>query len=373
MASSLSQTGRQKLNEFFALMRKTYGVDDLTEEFTVTPTLEQRLETRIQESSSFLQQISVQGVEQLAGATVGMSFSGFIGKRTHTKGGHDRKAVDPHSLGEKAYMCHESEYDLMIDWATVDQWAKFKDFYRKWAAGVSQQIALNRIMVGFWGQYESQETSNAGYTAAGGTVHDMGQDFHEGWLQYIIRNAPEKVWGMNPDGTVDPIRVGPGGEYENMDALVFDLRHEVLPRAYRKAPDMVAMLGDKAYKAEVLRLYNANGDTASEKKPLDMYLQQYTFGRTPVADVPYFPEYGMLITPPRNLAYYYQTGSRRRSIEDNKHRKCVEDFQFLREDFVVEDLDQVAMVHPDAIQVPDGAGGWAGVAAADAWAVEIPA
>lgn len=373
MASSLSQTGRKRLNEFFVQMRKAYGVDDLTAEFNVSPTLEQRLETKIQESSSFLQQISVHGVEELAGATVGMSFTGFIGKRTNTKAGHDRRAVDPHSLGQREYYCNEAEYDLQIDWATVDMWAKFQDFYRKWQAGTTQQIALNRIMVGFWGQYQATETTNAGYAAAGAPVFDMGQDFHEGWLQFIIRNAPDKVWGMNTDGSVDPIKVGPGGDFENMDALVFDLRHEVLPRAYRKAPNMVAMLGDKAYKAEVLRLYNANGDTASEKKPLDMYLQQYTFGRTPVADVPYFPEYGLLISPTANLSYYYQTGSRRRSIEDNKHRKCVEDFQFIREDFVVEDLDQVAMVHPDALQVPDGNGGWTGVAAADAWAVEIPA
>ncbi|QLQ31623.1 MAG: P2 family phage major capsid protein [Candidatus Thiothrix singaporensis] len=82
------------------------------------------------------------------------------------------------------------------------------------------------------------ETSNAGYAAAGATIHDMGQDFHEGWLQYIIRHAPEKVWGMNADGSVDPIKVSPGGDFKNMDALVFDARHSLLPRAYRKSPDM---------------------------------------------------------------------------------------------------------------------------------------
>lgn len=365
---ALSTQGRTALNNFRSQMATAYGVANVAEEFSVTPLMEERLENHIQESSSFLGAINTQGVEQLSGRTVGMSFNGFIGKRTNSAV-HDRIAVDPHNLDKNEYLCLEAEYDTQIPWATIDQWAKFKDFYKRWAAGVSQQIALNRIMVGFWGQAEAEETSNAGYAAEGATIHDMGQDFHTGWIKYIMAHAPDKVWGLKPDGSIDPIKVGPGGDYENMDALVFDLRFEVLPRVYRNAPDMKAMLGSKVYKAEVLRLYNSNGDEAAQKKPLDMYLQQHQFGKTPVLDVPYFPEYGLLITPPKNLGYYYQIGSRRRSIEDNKHRKRVEDFQFLNEDFVIEDLDQVAMVHPDAIQVPDGNGGWKGVTADDQWSI----
>ncbi len=371
---ALSALGQQRFNELRQDLCEVYGVRDLSEEFNVEPTIQQQIERRITESSSFLQAITTLGVDEMAGAKLGMSFSGFIGKRTNTKAQHDRKSVDPHRLDQSGFVVNESEYDVLIDWLTVDTWAKFPEFYTLWQAGVAQQIAENRIQAGFWGQFTAPETKNAGYAPdAEAAMYPMGQDFHMGWLQYIIHHAgADKVWGLADDGvTVEAINVGPGGDFENMDALVFDLVYSVMPRQYRERPDHRAFVGSHLYRQEVLRLYQKNGDIASEKKPLDMYINSYTFGKKSVIDVPFFPEGGVLITSPKNLAHYHQIGSHRRSIENNKHRKGIEDFNFMREDFVIEDLDMVAMVHPDAIQVPDGAGGWTPVVQ-EKWAVTIP-
>jgi len=369
---ALSPQAQQKFEEVRTGLRQLYGVIDLSEEFNVSPAIQQRMEVDITESSSFLKAISTRGVSELGGQKIGLNFSGFIGKRTHTKAGHDRKAFDPHNMDQSDYFCNESEYDSQIDWLTADTWAKYKSFYKKWKVGITKQIALNRIQVGFWGQFTAIETANAGYSDDP-NKYSMGQDFHEGFLQYIINwGGVDKVWGLKADGSIDPIRVGKGGDYENMEALIFDLKHSVLPRQYRKSPTNKVMVGDELYRAEVLRLYNSNGDQASEKKPLDLYIQQHTLGKLPVVDVPFFPEHCVLITPLRNFAHYHQIGSHRRSIEPNKHRKCIEDFNFMREDFVMEDLDRVAMVHPDAIQVRGDDGEWIGVSDEDKWAVEIP-
>ncbi len=360
-------------------LAKEYGVspESFNDEVSVKPTIQQRLETEITESSSFLQSISSLGVPVESGAKVGMSFSGFIGKRTNTKAMHDRKAIDPHGLDDSKYQTRESEYDVMIDWATLDTWAKFKDYYRRWRAGVTHQIALNRIQVGFWGQFSATETSNAGYAdPATATIYDMGQDFHQGWISYVIDNAgPDKVMGIDPDtGEVTPIKIGPGGDFPNLDSLVLQLVHEKFHRQYRNHPDHRAMIGSNLYHQEIMRLYNHTGDTASEKKPLDAYVQQFSFGKKRVLDVPFFPEGCIMITPTKNLAHYHLLGSHYRSIENNKHRKCIEDMHRFQEDFVVDNLDNVAMVHPDALQIPDGNGGWKAAygKAKNKWEVTVP-
>ncbi len=357
-------------------LAKQYGVkpEAFADEVAVSSTIQQKLETEITESDEFLKSITSLGVPFESGAKVGVSFTGFIGKRTNTKAMHDRKAIDPHGLDESRYLTRESEYDTMIHWATLDTWAKFRDFYRRWRAGVTHQIALNRIQVGFYGQFSKSETSNAGYAAADDVVYDMGQDFHQGWIAYALDNAgPDKVMGINPEtGEVESIKVGPGGDYENLDALVLDLVHEKLPRQYRNDPAHRAMIGSNLYHQEVMRLYSSNGDTASEKKPLDAYVNQHSFGKKRTRDVPFFPEGGLIITPPANFAHYHLLGSHYRSIENNKHRKCIEDMHRFKEDFVITNLDNFCMVHPDALQVKNKDGEWV-QATPETWAVEIPA
>lgn len=376
MAQQLSTQGAEALYNLRQEIQQAYGLHDIgqiAEGFAVDPTRQQRLEQAITESDSFLKSISSHGVEELSGEKVGMGVSGFIGKRTDTNAGHDRKALDPTSLTARDYFCHESEYDLLIKWAKIDKWAKFRrQFYAMWQRLVVKQQALNRIQVGFWGQYEAIETANAGYSATP-DKYPMGQDFHMGWLQYIIHWAPEKVWGLNPDGTISTIQVGPGGDFVNLDELITAVKMELLVRQYRKHPDQRALIGEDLYNAEILRFWRSAGDTATEKPAVEAYIEKHKFGQTKALDVPFFPERGVLITPLENISHYTQIGSMRRSIENNKHRKGVEDFTFRNEDFVIEDLDQVCMIHPDAIQVPDGKGGWKALAPADKWAIEIPA
>lgn len=383
----LSREGQAALQTFMQGTAETYGLSgtaDLANEFNVSVEIEQELEKKVSEKSTFWQAITVRPVDELSGEVIRMSASGFIGKRTNTKANHDRHAIDPHNLEAQRYFCHEGEYDRQIEWNTIDSWAKFgkKKFYQMWSDLGSTQIVLNRIMTGFWGQKEALETSNAGYSPDGATIYDMGQDFHKGWLQTLIEVNPKNVIGLSPDGIV-PIYLGAGATkkaeedraegkvaygFENLDALVFTLRQK-LPRAYRDNPDNRVLIGSQLYNDEVLRLYNSNGDEAVQKKPLDMYLAKHQFAKTPVLDVPYFPESGILFTRPKNLAYYYQSGKGRRSIEQNKHRKCVEDFWHIREDFTVEDPEQAIMTHPDAIHIPDGKGGWKAATGDNKWAI----
>ncbi|HEL7732023.1 TPA: P2 family phage major capsid protein, partial [Stenotrophomonas maltophilia] len=62
------------------------GVADASQVFNVDPTIQQTLETRMQESSDFLGRINIIGVDELKGQKVGIGVSSTIAGRTDTTG-----------------------------------------------------------------------------------------------------------------------------------------------------------------------------------------------------------------------------------------------------------------------------------------------
>lgn len=377
MSVKLTPQAEKMFSDLQTEMVKAFGLRDisqLSEGYSVTPNHQQTLHKEMTESSAFLKSISRHLVTELSGEKIGMDIMGFIGKRTDTDAGHDRKAIDPTDLTARQYFCHESEYDLMIKWSKINQWAKFgrKRFYAMWNQLKLEQLALNLMQVGFYGQYEAKETANAGYSADP-DKYPRGEDFHTGWIKYFIDWAPEKVWGLNPDGSIKPIKVGPGGDFVNLDQLIAAFVAEVIPTQYQESPHQRALIGKELVNAEYLRIYGSMGDDTSKKPTIKDYINRHEFGQMKSLTVPYFPKRAILITPLNNLAHYEQEGAMERSIEKNKHRKCIEDFTFKNEDFVIENLDVPGMIHPDAIHLPDGNGGWKAINAEDKWEVEVPA
>ena len=59
---------RIAFNQYAAQVAKLNGVEDAMEKFAVEPTVQQTLETKIQESSEFLSKINVIGVKEQSGA-----------------------------------------------------------------------------------------------------------------------------------------------------------------------------------------------------------------------------------------------------------------------------------------------------------------
>ncbi|MCV5360357.1 phage major capsid protein, P2 family, partial [Escherichia coli] len=77
--------------------------------------------------------------------------------------------------------------------------------------------ALDRIMIGFNG-VKRAKTSNR-------SENPLLQDVNKGWLQKIREDAPDHVMGSTTTGgetTPGAVKVGKGGEYANLDAVVMD-------------------------------------------------------------------------------------------------------------------------------------------------------
>lgn len=134
---------RLKYTAAMAGLAKVNDVSDVNTKFTVTPSVQQRLEDRIQQNSDFLKRVNIFLVNEQSGSAVGLGISRPIASRTNTDG-TDRQATDPTGLDERQYFCRKTDFDTAIKYQKLDQWAKFKDFYSRFRAAIVKRQALDR-------------------------------------------------------------------------------------------------------------------------------------------------------------------------------------------------------------------------------------
>ncbi|RCK44810.1 capsid protein [Thalassospira profundimaris] len=329
---------RNMFNAYAAHIAQLNGIDDATTKFSVEPTIEQKMEDRIQEQADFLQEINIVPVDEMSGEVIGLGIDNPVASRTDTTN-KDRSPRPVGSMTRRTYTAKKTDFDTYITYKQLDTWAKFPDFQPRLRNKVIEQIARDRMMIGFNGLTAEPETDLAS--------NPLLQDVNTGWLQHIRNDAGERV--------LDGIKVGDGGDYNNMDAFVFDAVNELLDPWYRDDSGLVAITGRALLSDKYLGLVNAN-DKPTEKIALRTLMSNKTLGNLPGMGVPFFPSRGILITKMSNLSIYWQTGSRRRQIADNPKRDRIEDFNSVNEAYVVEDFGACALL--DNILLPDGAGGW---------------
>lgn len=317
------------------------GVTNAAEKFAVSPTVEQKLETRIREQADFLGAINIVGVDQQTGEVLGMDASGPVAGRTNTTTA-DRQPRDLLALDGRTYLCHQTNFDTSIKYATLDAWAKFSDFQTRLRNIVMQQVARDRLMIGWHG------TSAAAHTDI--AANPLLQDVNIGWLQALRDKAPQRV--------MTNVKIGDqaGADYKTIDAAVFDVAESLLDDWHKEAPDIRAIVGRNLLSDKYLGLIEAAGDKATEIEALKSLTLTKAVGGRQAQTVPYFPAKSILLTAPKNLAVYYQNGTRRRMVVDNPKRDRIEDFMSVNEAYVIEDLGKACLI--DGVLTPDGAGGW---------------
>jgi P2 family phage major capsid protein len=132
------------------------------------------------------------------------------------------------------------------------------------------------------------------------------------------------------------IRVGTGGDYENLDALVMDATNNWLIQFIRTTPELVVICGRQLLADKYFPLVN-KAQPNSEAMAADMIISQKRIGNLPAVRVPGFPANALLITRLDNLSIYWQDGTHRRHIEEVPKRDRIENYESINEDFVVED------------------------------------
>lgn len=321
---------RKKYTSAMVQLATLNGVEKVTEQFSVLPSVQQKLETKIQESSAFLSRINIYIVEQMSGERIGMGISGPIASRTNVDI-EDRQTKDPSTLDSRKYLLQETDFNTHIKYSTLDQWAKFQDFYARFRSVIVHRQALDRMMIGFNGVKISATTDLA--------ANPMLQDVNKGWLQKQREENPARV--LSSGATVGKVTVGKAGDFKNLDALVMSLTDEFIAPWHQNA-DLVVICSRKLQSDKYFPLVNQDQPN-SEKLAADIIISQKRMGNLPVYAVPFFPEDAILVTTFDNLSIYVQEGARRRTIIDNAKRKRIENFESSNEDYMIEDLELCAM------------------------------
>ena len=324
---------RTSYNQFLARVAQLNGVNtaDTDKAFAVTPSVQQKLEDAMQDSSEFLRRINIIPVDEMQGEKLGLSLSGPIASRTNTAT-KERQTRDLTSINGRGYHCQHTDYDSHLKYALIDAWAKFPDFQIRVARMLAQRQALDRMCIGFNGVAIAEDTDIA--------ANPMLQDVNIGWLQKMRVEAPESV--MHEGKVAGKVVIGPNGDFKNLDAAVFDARQALDPW-HRNNPNLVCILGDKLLHDKYFPLVNTT-QAPSETLAADIVISQKRVGGLQAVQVPFFPEKGLFITTLDNLSVYWQRGGRRRYIVENPKRSRVEDYQSSNDAYVVEDTGLGAVV-----------------------------
>lgn len=301
------------------------------EKFNVTPTVQQKLEKRVQESSDFLKMINLVPVIEQQGETLGLGLTSTIAGTTDTNS-KDRETQDIHNLSKIAYHCQQINYDTHLRYATLDMWAKFPDFAKKVGELKAERIALDRIMIGFNGTSRAA-TSNR-------SSNPLLQDVAIGWLKKIETNAVARV--MTEVKSTGKIEVGKDKDYKTLDALVFSAVSDLIAPQYQDDTKLVAIMSRDLLADKYFPL--VNDPKATEQLAGDTIISQKRVGGLRAIQAPFMPKGTILITRLDNLSIYYQEGAMRRTLVDNAKRDRYEDYTSSNDDFVVENYDMVALL-----------------------------
>ena len=322
---------RKALNGLFHQLATLNGVDNVHESFNVTPSVQQKLENKIQESSAFLSKINIVGVREMWGDKLGLGVTGPIASRTDTTT-KERQTRDVHTLDERRYTCVQTNYDTHLRYATIDAWAKFPDFQARVRDAIVKRQALDRMMIGFHGASAAADTNL--------TTNPLLQDVNIGWLKHIETDAAARV--LTGGATAGSVKVGATGDYKNLDALVFD-NIQLLDPWFCDDPGLVAMMGRDLVHDKYFPMVNTQ-QAPTETLAADIVISQKRMGGLQAVGVPFFPANTILITSFSNLSIYYQDSARRRHLIDNPKRDRIENYESSNDAFVVEEYGACALV-----------------------------
>lgn len=322
---------RLKFNGYMQQVAKLNGVGSATEKFNVDPSIQQKLEAAIQESSDFLKRINIIGVDEQEGESIGIGVNGTIAGRTNT-------AVNPRTprgvsnLTKDSYSCKKTDFDTGLEYRLIDAWAKFPDFQAKLSAAIVERQALDRIMIGFHGTSAAVETDRV--------TNQMLEDVNIGWLEKYRTKAPARV--LSEGAVAGKITIGAAGDYKTLDGLVYDAI-QLLDPWHRKNPGLVVLVDRSLLHAKFLA--NIEGASNNENElAAAKIIASARLGGLPIVDAPFFIDGGIMVTTLSNLSIYYLNEARRRHIKDEPEWDRIADYQSSNEAYVVEDFGLGAVV-----------------------------
>lgn len=330
---------KEKFNRLQQAMQRAYGVKSTRSAFAVSEPMETRLNSAIQDSSEFLQRISMLPVTDRKGQVLKLGIYSPLAKRTNVAN-KDRQTTPMAPPDGLEYECKLTEFDVSFSYDLLDAWARYDNFMDLYMQQVYRRIALDRILVGWHGDRAALETNVNANTNL--------EDVNKGWLYLLKTHMPEHYLTESGTGT-GKITIGSGGNYKNLDALVYDV-YNMIDDAQRTGGE-VAIVGRKLMANDMGRALAAYAQRPTEKREVTVLDKAY--GGLPSITVPGFPDKGVMVTDTENLSLYFQEGKTRRQMSDYPKRNRVEDFISSNDAYMIENLNGIAGIEADNLEFMD--------------------
>lgn len=328
-----------------------YNRDVKNEKVFYPPERQQSSYTKVAEKADFLKKINHIPVNAQSGSRVGMGINVPIASRTDTDV-EERKTRYVGDVTGDEYNATQTNYDTHVKYSVLDAWAHLELFDKAYADHLNLQIARDQLMVGFNGTHAAKTSSFADYP--------LLQDINIGWLEKTRLVEPSRIMGYDSTGlaTTDTWKMGEGGHYRSLDALVFDLITNLLDVWHQGADDLLVLVGRDVWVSHGMTLLGSS-NLPTERAALQSWFAAQTVAGLPCVMPPFFPARGVWVTSYSNLSIYHQMGTMRRYIFDNAKRDQVEDYRSENMAYVVEDFGKIAGVRSNALLLPNGSGDWA--------------
>jgi P2 family phage major capsid protein len=328
-----------------------YGGDIKNEMVSYPPAQQQTAYSVAAEKAGFLKEVNHIPVMAQIGQRVGIGVSRPIASRTDTDI-EERSTREVADLSGDTYHAVQTNLDTHISYRTVDAWAHTADFGKIYSDHIALQSARDRLMIGFNGERSETKSDLA--------ANPLLQDVNIGWFEKTRCNEPERMMGYDSTGlaTSDTWKVGEGGDYGTLDALVFDMITNLLDTWHQGADDLVVLVGRDLWTNHGLSLL-AHSNLPTERQALQSWFAAQTVAGLPCIMPPFFPSRAVMVTSYSNLSIYYQLGTMRRAVIDNPKRDRIEEYRSQNEAYVVEDFGKFAAVRQGALLLKTANGTWA--------------
>ncbi len=305
-------------------MAESYAVPggDVTENFNVEIPMETKLNEAITQSSEFLQHITVEGVTDMKGQALRLGINGIMAGRT--TGTRTAKMLG--SPTGTTWEVSQTNFDVGIDYNTMDSWARLGNLMEKYAPLIYNAIALDRITVGIYGNSVATTTNSATYP--------LGQDVNLGW-EYLLKTHKPANFMLQGTKVANKIQIGETGDYINIDAMAKDLLSNI-PVEHRTGKEVV-IVGSALVAADSNKVLSVHAQTPSEKP--DIKVMSESYGGMPAMQIPKFPDMGMWVVDPKNLHLYYQEDKTRRSSKDESALSMVVDYISSNDAYAIGNLE----------------------------------
>lgn len=334
----LSSESSVTLGNYFSALAKTYGVkvDQIVSGFnpnsSVYPTFFNRgLAVISEDENHSLTEINVVMVEDRQGE----SFLWAGGTPCTSRTNMDNEDRETTSLLENpsTYVTKETQCDIHLPFGTIQKWSvssknknhtknQKSSFANKYTDFVTRRVVTDVLNIGFNG-VECLEKTTPGKLLTG---------VNKGWIQIVKEQKPEQVLS-------DPLTIGLGGDYVNLDAAVADVLDTSIDLSLHE--DLVCIISDNLISDERQKLYQSSEFHLEKKLTSDTFKH---FGGLDRVKIPNFPSDTIVVTSLDNLSVYIKESTIFRQVVNNPKRNRVEDYQHREEAYIVENLSKFAAI-----------------------------